>query len=72
MLNCENKTRNMKKCNCSFTCGRKGVCCECISHHRAKGQLPACYFPADIEAGGDRSIDNFIAVYRERGAGYLN
>jgi hypothetical protein len=31
------------------------------------GQLPACYFPDDIECGYDRSIDNFIRIYKERG-----
>ncbi|MBI9106539.1 MAG: hypothetical protein JEZ04_07305 [Spirochaetales bacterium] len=61
----------MKYCNCSFSCGKKGVCCECIAHHRAQGQLPACYFPDEAESSGDRSIENFIKVYKERGSGFL-
>ena len=69
--NCNNKAKNMEYCNCSFTCVRKGVCCECIANHRSKGHLPACYFPADVESTGDRSIENFIKVYSERGGGYL-
>lgn len=28
---------------------------------------PACYFPDDIEGGYDRSVDNFIRIYQERG-----
>ncbi len=71
MSDCENKTKNMKYCNCSFSCGKKGVCCECIAHHRAQGQLPACYFPDEAESSGDRSIENFIKVYKERGSGFL-
>lgn len=71
MSNCENKSRNMKNCNCSFPCGKKGICCDCISYHRARGQLPACYFPNDAEASGDRSIKNFISIVNERGTGYL-
>ena len=60
---------NMKICNCSYEpCSRKGICCECLHYHRRNGQLPACYFPDDIEKGYDRSIENFIKIYEERGA----
>jgi len=31
------------------------------------GELPACYFPDEIEAGYDRSIENFIRVYQQKG-----
>ena len=34
---------NLKSCSCtSESCERKGICCECVAHHRAKGQLPSC------------------------------
>jgi hypothetical protein len=65
------KEKNSQACNCSYPCSRKGVCCDCISYHRAMGQIPACYFPADIESGYDRSISNFISVVQNRGTGYL-
>jgi hypothetical protein len=42
-----------------------------VAYHRKKGQLPACYFPDDVERGYDRSIANFIAVVEERGTGFL-
>ncbi len=29
-----------------------------------KGQIPACYFPADAEKTFDRSIEHFIKVYQ--------
>lgn len=65
------KSRNMEYCNCSFSCSNKGVCCDCLANHRAQGQLPACYFPNDMEKSGDRSINNFIRIVQERGTGYL-
>lgn len=53
--------KNMKDCNCTYDpCSRKGVCCECVAYHRRMGQLPACYFPADVERTYDRSIAAFI------------
>ncbi len=70
MKTCTSKT-NSAACNCTYPCGRKGVCCECVSYHRQMGQLPACYFPDDVESGYDRSIENFISVVNQRGTGYL-
>ncbi|MFH1395575.1 MAG: DUF6485 family protein, partial [Candidatus Omnitrophota bacterium] len=41
---------NKKICNCSYEpCARKGLCCDCLHYHRKNGQLPACYFPDDVE-----------------------
>ena len=58
--------KNKSLCNCSYSsCSKKGICCECIHYHRKNGQIPACYFPDDIEKGYDRSIENFIKVYSE-------
>lgn len=62
------KDQNMANCNCSYPCSKKGICCDCLNNHRASGELPACYFPDDIEKGYDRSIENFINIYKERGA----
>ncbi len=59
---------NKAKCNCTYEpCSRKGICCECLRYHRNAGQLPACYFPADVERTYDRSIDRFVETYRKRG-----
>jgi len=70
MRNCTEE-KNKASCNCSYPCSRKGICCECLSYHRRNGELPACYFPSDIEKTYDRSIDNFFRIVRERGTGYL-
>ncbi|PLX22853.1 MAG: hypothetical protein C0599_05340 [Salinivirgaceae bacterium] len=56
------KYKNMANCNCSYPCAKKGLCCECISYHRKRGELPACYFPDDIEKTYDRSIENYIRI----------
>lgn len=61
------KSNNLQNCNCTYPCNKKGVCCDCIDYHRKQGQLPACYFPKDIEKGYNRSVENFIKVYQSRG-----
>lgn len=61
MTNCENKSKNMQHCNCTYEpCSRKGICCECITYHRNMGELPACYFTDAEERNYDRSIRNFV------------
>ncbi|RKY39267.1 MAG: hypothetical protein DRP75_02590 [Candidatus Omnitrophota bacterium] len=58
---------NKLRCNCTYEpCARKGICCECIRYHRAKGEMPACFFPPDIERSYDRSIRRFIEVYKDK------
>ncbi len=60
---CENKAKNMSNCNCSYEpCSRKGQCCECIMYHKRSGELPACYFPDNVEKTYDRSISRFIQI----------
>ena len=66
MKDCVNKQDNLEHCNCTYEpCSRKGICCECISYHRSNGELPACYFPDDIEATYDRSIEKFISTHKK-------
>jgi hypothetical protein len=56
---------NKELCNCTNEqCPRKYNCCECLHHHRKKGQLPACYFTADFEKIKDRSIAAFIKMHQ--------
>jgi hypothetical protein len=62
MAECTRLDGNMKHCNCTYEpCPRKGRCCECLLYHRRAGELPACYFPAEVERTYDRSIRRFIA-----------
>ncbi|MDI6778356.1 MAG: DUF6485 family protein [Patescibacteria group bacterium] len=58
------KEKNLESCPCTYPgCHRKGICCECVKHHREKGALPACYFSPEAEKTFDRSIENFIGDY---------
>ncbi len=55
------KDDNLKNCPCSYPgCPRKGICCECIKHHRENQELPGCYFSEQAEKTYDRSINKFI------------
>jgi hypothetical protein len=58
---CPNYRENMERCNCTYEpCSHKGKCCECILYHQRLGELPACYFPNEVEKTYDRSIQRFI------------
>ena len=68
MKECVNKKANLAKCNCTYEpCDKKGICCECIAYHFKINQFPACFFPDDIEKTYDKSIENFIRVYKSKG-----
>ena len=61
------KEKNLSTCNCTWEpCSRKGICCECISYHWRMKELPACLFPEDIERTYDRSLRNFIKIYKDK------
>jgi hypothetical protein len=60
--------QNKVDCSCTYEpCPRKGNCCQCVRHHRKKGQLPACFFPEDVERTYDRSVRALAEAYRTRG-----
>ncbi|MEO0074659.1 MAG: DUF6485 family protein [candidate division WOR-3 bacterium] len=57
--------RNKRYCTCTYEmCTRRGRCCECIQYHRQNNELPACYFPRQIEKTYDRSIRRFIECHQ--------
>jgi len=58
--------QNKTMCNCTYPCEKKGMCCMCIKYHRERDELPACYFPHQIESTYDRSIENFIRMYQSK------
>lgn len=60
------REENKRQCNCTYEpCSRKGMCCECLRYHRQLGELPACFFPEDVERTYDRSIEKFIEIYQK-------
>ena len=56
---------NKQSCNCSYPCDKKGICCECISYHKSRGEVPACFFPDEVERTYNRTIENFIRGYQK-------
>ncbi|HPR83498.1 MAG TPA: DUF6485 family protein [Pontiellaceae bacterium] len=56
MKPCPNKEENLAACSCTYDCAKKGLCCECVTYHRAKGQIPGCFFSKAGEAAYDRSM----------------
>jgi len=58
-MECKQKS-NLKSCPCTYDCEKKGICCECIRHHRKNKELPACYFSKEQEKTYDRSIENYL------------
>jgi hypothetical protein len=58
--------RNKKYCNCTYeTCGKKLKCCECLHYHRMNGEMPACFFPPEVERTYSRSIESFIKLHKD-------
>ncbi|MEM2971435.1 MAG: hypothetical protein QW270_03315 [Candidatus Bathyarchaeia archaeon] len=64
MGECLNLQINLRECPCTYPCDLKGKCCECLRHHRAHSELPACYFPLEVEKTYDRSIKRFLSLYK--------
>jgi len=58
---CENN--KAMTCPCTYSCGKRGKCCECIAYHLRGGEFPACFFSAAAEKRYDRSFD---ALVRDR------
>ncbi|RJQ45689.1 MAG: hypothetical protein C4534_04100 [Gaiellales bacterium] len=64
-MECPKEKTNLANCNCTYEpCVRKGKCCDCVTYHRQKGQLPACYFPSEAEKTYNRSISYFLELNR--------
>jgi hypothetical protein len=66
MASCPNKKKNSANCNCTYSCSRHGVCCECVAYHRRMGEFPACFFSDKMERTWDRSLE---ALIRDRRGG---
>jgi len=61
------KEKNLKKCSCTYEpCSRKGACCECLSYHLDKRQLPACCFTKEAEKTYNRSFEHFTELVSQR------
>ncbi|MCS7234256.1 MAG: DUF6485 family protein [Synergistetes bacterium] len=64
-MKCINKEKNLQKCSCTYEpCSKKGICCECLKYHLSNRELPACFFPPDVEMTYDRSIERFLSIHK--------
>ncbi|HEC77407.1 MAG TPA: hypothetical protein ENI33_09180 [Thermoplasmatales archaeon] len=58
------KEKNLRNCPCTWEyCDKKGICCECVKYHLNNNEMPACFFPPEVERTYDRSIKKFIEVW---------
>ncbi|MBI5376172.1 MAG: hypothetical protein HZA77_12100 [Candidatus Schekmanbacteria bacterium] len=57
---CSNKEKNLGDCTCTYSCEKRGICCECIAYHRRRKEIPGCFFSKEGEKTWDRSVANFI------------
>ena len=53
------KEKNAKDCPCTYSCDKKGMCCECLKYHLQRRELPACCFSKEAEKTYDRSFEKF-------------
>lgn len=66
-MECANRKTNLEQCPCTYEpCSHKGLCCECVAYHRRAGEIPGCFFPADVERTYDRSVRRFIKAYGQK------
>ncbi len=55
------KEKNIKGCTCTYmSCAKRGKCCDCVEFHRARGEIPGCFFNKEGERSYDRSVENFV------------
>ena len=60
------KEFNKQNCNCTYPCSKKGICCDCLRNHMKNRELPACFFPKDIEKTYDRSFETFAKLVLDK------
>ena len=61
---CTNQEK-LNQCSCTYTsCDKHGNCCQCVTYHKDRGEIPGCLFSAAAERSYDRSLANLM---RDRG-----
>ncbi|WP_084486532.1 DUF6485 family protein [Desulfovibrio sp. X2] len=66
LAQCPRSKANTAQCTCTYTsCPRHGLCCECLHHHRVRGELPGCYFSETDEKTYNRSVDFFVQRFNK-------
>jgi hypothetical protein len=60
-----NQQKLAASCACTYSCSRRGKCCECVAYHRSNGEFPGCFFPPEGEKTYDRSFRNLAKYYKK-------
>ncbi len=63
------KESNLAHCTCTCSCGKRGLCCDCLQSHLRRRELPGCCFPAEAERTHDRSFEAFARAWNLKGRG---
>ena len=58
------KEVNANKCACTYPCGKRGLCCDCLASHLKNRELPGCCFPPEAERTYDRSFEAFSKAWK--------
>jgi hypothetical protein len=58
--------KNKVRCTCSYSCGKRGICCDCVRSHLASREVPGCFFPPDAEKTYNRSFEHFARLVTEK------
>ena len=66
-MECKKERNLITHATAAIHAAKKESAATALHRIRRAGELPACYFPDDMESGYDRSVENFIRIYRERG-----
>lgn len=56
--------KNKMACTCTYSCEKRGKCCECVAYHRSRKELPGCFFSKEAERTYDRSFGKFAGDNR--------
>ena len=69
MTDCNQETIKNTQCTCTYSCSRRGKCCECISYHLEMDQLPGCVFAKiskEAEKTYNRDFEYFAKLVNEK------
>jgi hypothetical protein len=59
------KPENLKHCGCTYmSCGKRGLCCDCLAGHLSRQELPGCCFPPEAEKTYDRGFKAFARAWK--------
>lgn len=56
MTNCNQEKIKKDFCTCTYSCSRRGKCCECVEYHLEMDEIPGCFF-AKLSKEAERSYN---------------